>query len=276
MGHLYSQGLTDLEWVERLFEASDLPRRISWEEFTKKGYYVVPVPPERKRTPALRWFAEDRERDTPDLGPKPWETVGLKGLQTASGKIEFVASSLARFEKSGAVDAERPVMGPQFIPSWEGHHTSELYGRYPLQLVSPHPRFSFHTMGDSKDSWTDDISDHRVLIGGHPYWILRLNSRDAEARGIAEGDLIKAFNDRGEVILAAQVTERVAPGTVHCYESVADYVPLGEPGHSPDTAGCINILTPKRFVTPTSTGMAPNSCLIQVEPFTLEEEEPRP
>ena len=85
-----------------------------------------------------------------------------------------------------------------------------------------------------------------------------------------------AFNDRGEVILAAQVTERVAPGTVHCYESVADYVPLGEPGHSPDTAGCINILTPKRFVTPTSTGMAPNSCLIQVEPFTLEEEEPRP
>jgi hypothetical protein len=52
---------------------------------------------------------------------------------------------------------------------------------------------------------------------------------------------------------------------VHCYESVADYLPLGEPGHSPDTAGCINILTPKRFVTPTSTGMASNSCLIQVE-----------
>ena len=46
---------------------------------------------------------------------------------------------------------------------------------------------------------------------------------------------------------------------------VADYLPLGEPGYSPDTAGCINILTPKRFVTPTSTGMAPNSCLIQVE-----------
>ena len=265
IGHIYSQGLTDLEWVRRLFDASDLPRRISWDEFTEKGYYVVPVPPERRRTPALRWFAEDRERDTPDLGPKPWETVGLKGLQTASGKIEFVASSLARFEKSGAVDAERPVMGPQFIPSWEGHHTTELYGRYPLQLVSPHPRFSFHTMGDGKDSWTDDVADHRVLIDGHPYWILRLNSRDAEARGIAEGDLIKAFNDRGEVILAAQVTERVAPGTVHCYESVADYVPLGEPGYSPDIAGCINILTPKRFVTPTSTGMAPNSCLIQVE-----------
>jgi len=167
-------------------------------------------------------------------------------------------------------------LGPQFIPSWEGHHTEELVGRYPLQLVSPHPRFSFHTMGDGKASWTDDITDHRVLIDGHHYWILRLNGRDAEARGIADGDLIRAFNDRGEVILAAQVTERVGPGTVHCYESSADYIPLGEPGHSADTAGCINILTPKRFVTPTSTGMAPNSCLIQVEPFTLDQEETRP
>jgi anaerobic selenocysteine-containing dehydrogenase len=124
-----------------------------------------------------------------------------------------------------------------------------------------------------------------VLIDGHHYWILRLNSRDAEARGVAGGDLVRAFNDRGDVVLAAQVTERVAPGTVHCYESVADYRPLGEPGHSPDIAGCINILTPKRFVTPTSTGMAPNSCLIQVEkwertsapssPNTPDEEEPR-
>ena len=132
---------------------------------------MVPVPEDRKRTPALRWFAEDRKRDTPDLGPKPWDTVGLKGLQTASGKIEFVASSLERFYASGAEDAERPVMGPQYLPSWEGHHTSELYGKYPLQLVSPHPRFSLHTMSDGKGSWTDDIKDHRVLIDGHHYWV---------------------------------------------------------------------------------------------------------
>ena len=55
------------------------------------------------------------------------------------------------------------------------------------------------------------------------------------------------------------------PGTVHSYESCADYLPLGEPGESPDIAGCVNILTPKRFITPTSTAMANNSCLIQVE-----------
>jgi hypothetical protein len=52
---------------------------------------------------------------------------------------------------------------------------------------------------------------------------------------------------------------------VHSYESCADYEPLGMPGESPDLAGCVNILTPKRFITPTSTAMANNSCLVQVE-----------
>jgi trimethylamine-N-oxide reductase (cytochrome c) len=94
---------------------------------------------------------------------------------------------------------------------------------------------------------------------------MRLNTTDAAARGISDGDLIRAFNDRGSVILAAQLTERVPSGTVHSYESCADYEPLGEPGYSPDTSGCVNILTSKRYITPTSTGMASNSCLIQVE-----------
>ncbi len=121
-------------------------------------------------------------------------------------------------------------------------------------------------MGDSKDSWLNEVPEHRILHDdGHYYWVMRLNTKDAEARGIAEGDLIRAFNDRGAVILSAQLTERVAPGTVHSYESCADYLPLGEPGDSTDIAGCVNILTNKRFITPTSTAMSNNSCLIQVE-----------
>jgi len=132
-------------------------------------------------------------------------------------------------------------------------------------MVSPHPRFTFHTVGDAKECWSNEIKDHRVLVDGHYYWIMRLNGRDAAARGIADGDLIRAFNDRAEVILAAQVTERLPSGTVHSYESCGDYLPLGEPGHSADIAGCINMLTSKRFITPTSPGQAPNSCLVEVE-----------
>ena len=103
------------------------------------------------------------------------------------------------------------------------------------------------------------------MVNGHRYWIIRINTADAQARGIKDGDLVRAFNDRGSVILAARATERLPSGTVHSYESCADYLPIGEPGKSADKAGCINILTSKRYVTPTSTGMAPNSCLIQVE-----------
>ncbi|MCL5734439.1 MAG: molybdopterin-dependent oxidoreductase, partial [Actinobacteria bacterium] len=260
-------GKTDYDWVKDYFQATDLPKKISWEEFEKKGYYVVPFPADHRPTPALRWFAEGRRRDTPDWGPAPGDTVGMKGLQTMSGKIEFVASSLAKMDVE---DPERPVMGPQYIPSWEGHHTAALYNRYPLQMVSPHPRFSFHTMGDAKESWLNEVKDHRILkedVHGcrHYYWIMRMNPKDAQSRDIEDGDLIRAYNDRGSVILVAQVTERVPSGTVHSYESCADYLPLGKPGESPDIAGCINILTPKRHITPTSIAQAPNSCLIQVE-----------
>jgi trimethylamine-N-oxide reductase (cytochrome c) len=121
-------------------------------------------------------------------------------------------------------------------------------------------------MGDGKQTWMNEVKDHRVLNeDGHYYWIMRLNPGDAAARGVADGDLIRAFNDRGSVILAAQVTNRVRPGVAHSYESCADYLPLGEPGRSTERAGCVNTLTPKRYITPTSTGMAPNSCLVQVE-----------
>ncbi len=266
MGDAFTEGgMDEYDWCKAYFEATDLPKNITWEAFEKKGYYVVPMPDDYKSTPAMRWFAEGRKRDTPDWGPRPGDTVAFEGLQTASGKIEFVSSALKRLEMD-VVDPERPAMGPQFIPSWEGHHTTELYDKYPLQMVSPHPRFSFHTMGDSKESWLNEVDEHRILHDdGHYYWVMRLNSKDAEARGIAEGDLIRAFNDRGAVILSVQVTERVAPGTVHSYESCADYLPLGEPGESPDIAGCVNILTSKRFITPTSTAMSNNSCLIQVE-----------
>ena len=257
-------GMTELDWVKKYFHATDLPKYITWEEFFKKGYFVVPFPKDYKSTPALRWFAEGRAKDTPDWGPPPNDQIeGGKGLQTTSGKIEFESSSLKKFDPS---DEERPVLA-KYIPSWEGHHTARLYQKYPLQMVSPHPRFSFHTMGDAKESWMNEVKDHRVLIKGYYYWIMRINTQDALKRGIKNHDLIRAYNDRGSVILAAQVTERVPAGTVHSYESCADYDPVGKPGESADRSGCVNILTPARYISKNACGMAPNSCLIEVEKY---------
>ena len=91
IGDIFTMGGKDeYEWVKDYFDATDLPKQISWEQFEKKGYYVVPLPKDYKSTPAMRWFSEGREKDTPDWGPHPADTVALKGLQTTSGKIEFV------------------------------------------------------------------------------------------------------------------------------------------------------------------------------------------
>ena len=261
---MFSEGVAEFDWCKRLFDASDVPRVMPWKEFLKKGYYVVPAPKEELRAPvSFRAFAEDRPRDTPEVTPLPADYTEqvFKGLQTQSGKLEFVCSSLQRFDPD---DPERPVM-TKHIPSWEGHHTTELCQNYPLQLITPHPRYTFHTMGDGKQSWLDDIQEHRVPIDGYHYWIVRMHSKDAEARGIKENDLVKVFNGRGEVICAAQVTERVRPGTVHSWEGSAVYDPLGEPGMSPDRGGCMNLLTPSRPIIKKSHSLAVNSCLVQIE-----------
>ena len=41
-----------------------------------------------------------------------------------------------------------------------------------------------------------------------------MNSIDAASRGIAEGDEVQVFNDRGRLVLPAQITDRVGAGVV--------------------------------------------------------------
>ena len=76
----------------------------------------------------------------------------------------------------------------------------------------------------------NDIPYHRRLIDGHYYWIVRVNPEDAAARGLSADDLVEVFNDRGRVICALEVSERVWPGVCHSCEASAVYEPNGEPG----------------------------------------------
>lgn len=260
----FSEGNTELDWCKRYFDATDLPKSISWKKFAKKGYYVVPPLAETKRDPvSYRWFAEGRQKDTPELTPLPGDyTDGWKnGLQTQTGKLEFESSSLKRYDPD---DPERqPIL--KYVPSWEGPHTEELYEKFPLQLISPHPRYTFHTQSGSQNSAVNNIKDHRVLVDGYYYWIVRINPQDAAQRGIKENDLVKVYNERGAVICSAQLTERIRPGSVHSYESSAIYDPLGEPGKSADRGGCINQLTPSRMMIKKSHAGASNSCLVEIK-----------
>ncbi len=41
---------------------------------------------------------------------------------------------------------------PKYSRSWEGPHILELK-EFPLRMITPHGRYSFHTQGDGKDSF---------------------------------------------------------------------------------------------------------------------------
>jgi trimethylamine-N-oxide reductase (cytochrome c) len=264
LGAMYSEGNTELDWCKLVFESSDLPQYISWREFLRKGYYVVPSPPETLREPLyMKWFAEGRTKDVPEPFPLPAQ-YGEKfghGLQTQSGKLEFVPSSLLRGDPD---NPERPALN-RYVPSWEGPRTTQLLEKFPLQLIATHSRYSFHTFTDMKDTSINDIEDHRVLIDGHYYWVLRMHPRDAKERGIGHHDLVRVFNDRAAVICAADVSELVMPGVCKSFESAADIDLVNDGRGLTDKGGCLNLLTPRRPQVAGTEGMGSNSCLIQVE-----------
>jgi anaerobic dimethyl sulfoxide reductase subunit A len=86
-----------------------------------------------------------------------------------------------------------------------------------------------------------------------------INLVDAQARGIKGGDRVRVFNDRGEMIISARLTERIMPGVVDIPQG-AWYSP-DEKGV--DRGGCCNVLTKDEH----SPGGAycSNTTLVQVE-----------
>lgn len=268
MGAMFSEGCSELDWAKRVFESSDLPKFISWQEFAKKGYFVVPPEPEETRDPVyFRWFAEDRLKDVPEPHPLPAqysEEFG-KGLQTQSGKIEFVSSSIERGDPG---NNERPAMNT-YVRSWEGHLTEDLVKKFPLQLLATHSRYSFHTYSDGKGSTINDIEDHRILINGHYYWVVRMNTADAAQRGIRHHDVVRIFNDRGSVLCAVDSSPLIVAGVVKTFESCAQVDLFDDPRFGRvDRGGNLNLLTPKRSQVKNTSGMGSNSCLVEIELWT--------
>jgi trimethylamine-N-oxide reductase (cytochrome c) len=267
LGAMYTEGCTELDWCKRVFKSSDVAKHISWKQFVKKGYFVVPAERDELREPVnMRWFAEGRPKDIPEAMPLPSqyaEEFG-RGLSTPSGKIEFLPEILKRADPD---NAERPVLN-KYIPAWEGPRNVELAKKFPLQMIATHSRYSFHTSADGKNSFINDLAEHRTLVDGHYYWIVRLSEEDARSRGVGHGDLVKVFNERGAVICAADVSPMVARGVLKSYESSAEFQPRVINGETVDIGGCMNMLTSSRPQMKGTSSMSPNSCLVEVTKWT--------
>ena len=129
---LYTMGGKDeYQWTKEYFQATDLPKYVSWEKFEKKGYFVLPFPKEHKSTPACAGSPRTGSA-TLRTGVRipPTRSVS-KACRPRPARSSSCRTASPASKTGGNHDPERPPLGPQFIPSWEGHHTTELYDKYP-------------------------------------------------------------------------------------------------------------------------------------------------
>jgi anaerobic selenocysteine-containing dehydrogenase len=82
-----------------------------------------------------------------------------------------------------------------------------------------------------------NLPGHRKLESAHN-GILEIHTEDAAFRGIAEGDAVEVFNDRGAILLHAHVNGAVQPGVV---AARLNWNKLSAGGHN------VNLLTSQRL-----------------------------
>jgi anaerobic selenocysteine-containing dehydrogenase len=128
-----------------------------------------------------------------DLGQGPTPHAE-GGFGTPDGKVAFRADWLANL----GLD---PV--PTYDPPAEVAD-EELAARYPLALLTPKTHFFLNS------TFANQPRQHRA----QPVPFVVVHPQDATARGIADGAMVRVFNDRGECHLEARVSDDAPPGVV--------------------------------------------------------------
>jgi anaerobic dimethyl sulfoxide reductase subunit A len=163
-------------------------------------------------------------------------------FSTPSGKIEIYSMTLAADPDPYGLGYIPPI--PTWMPP-VGTSAS-----HPLALCTPKSRARTHSIHGNQP--------HLARVDRDCVW---LHPNDAAARGIANGDDVRVFNDNGATILPARVTDRIAPGVVSIKEG-AWFIP-GQGGT--DTQGCANVLTTDRSAPCGATTYNTNA--VEIEPL---------
>jgi anaerobic selenocysteine-containing dehydrogenase len=116
------------------------------------------------------------------------------GFPTASGRCEFWSESL----RAQGHDPLPAVL----LPHESAATDPALAARYPLAFVSPPARNFLNSSFANLPAFLAEEKAPQLMI--HP--------DDARPRGIATGDAVRVFNDRGAFAAAALVTDRARPG----------------------------------------------------------------
>lgn len=234
----FTEGRTQEEWRTWIFEETQaaLPEFPSEAELEEVGVF-------RKHNP-----------DGPIIGMKEFrEDPVANPLTTPSGKIEIYSATLAEMADTwifeGITEGDKLTALPEHIDTWEGALEARSNAEYPLQCIAHHYK------GRTRSSYANLSKNLEV----HPQMVW-INTLDAQARDIKNGDVIDVFNSRGRMRTEARVTARIAPGVVS--------VPQGA-WYTPDKDGIdigANVNTIMKYhPSPLANGNPGHTALVQIE-----------
>jgi anaerobic selenocysteine-containing dehydrogenase len=148
------------------------------------------------RAQGIDWEALKKEGWRRLNVPKAFAPFAEGNFPTPSGKCEFYSEALRR-------QGLDPL--PAYTPPRESVASNpQLARRFPLAMISPPARNALNSSFANLPAFFEtDKTPH-----------LEIHPDDARARGIASGDTLRVFNDRGSLALTARVTDRARPGVV--------------------------------------------------------------
>ncbi len=190
----FTEGLDEMGWIKRIYQDGArqgkgrgvaLP---AFDEFWDGDGYVEFHHPEM-------FVRHQAFRQNPDLEP----------LGTPSGLIEIYSKSIADMNYKNCKGY------PMWFEKAERSHGGPLSASYPLHLQSVHPDFRLHSQLCESETLRAQYS----VAGKEPVFI---SPQDAIARGINNGDVVRVFNARGQVLAGAVVSDRYSPGVIRIHE----------------------------------------------------------
>ncbi|HHF3018360.1 TPA: trimethylamine-N-oxide reductase TorA [Vibrio diabolicus] len=237
----YTRGMSEMEWIESLY--NDCKK-------ANEGKFEMPE------------FNEFWEKSVLDFGEgKPWvrhadfrKDPELNPLGTPSGFIEITSRKIGRY------GYEHCQEHPMWFEKSERSHGGPGSDKYPFWLQSCHPDKRLH----SQMCESEEFRATYAVQGREPVYI---NPADAKAKGIKDGDLVRVFNGRGQLLAGAVLTDSYPRGVIRIEEG-AWYGPLNEKEGAICTYGDPNTLTQDIGSSELAQATSANTCIVDFEKFT--------
>ncbi|MGI9238176.1 MAG: molybdopterin dinucleotide binding domain-containing protein, partial [Woeseiaceae bacterium] len=241
----FTEGRNEVQWVRRLYEQtrnSAINAGVALPEFDDfwNGEQI-----NMENQLGDQQFVLEKFRDNPEAHP----------LRTPSGRIELYSETIASFDYDDC--RGHPMWYDK--AEWLG---GERASTYALHLISNQPKTRLHSQLDHGDTSANAKVKGREVVRLHP--------DDAAARDIADGDIVRLFNDRGACLAAARLFDGIRHGVVEL-PTGAWYDPQDPNAEtSLEVHGNPNVLTRDAGTSKLAQGPTAHSCLVEIEKFSGE------